>query len=98
MAEILSGSINKNLLTQDVWTKVTLKDGSVAEFLNFTVAINNTVDGYGQIGNMTLAQTKEERIAKSKKKYLANLKRVWSDAFAPTLDTSTQDDSSELPF
>jgi hypothetical protein len=98
MAEILSGSINKNLLTQDVWTKVTLKDGSVAEFLNFTVAINNAVDGYGQIGNMTLAQTKEERIAKSKKKYLANLKRIWSDAPAPKLEDSKQEDLSDLPF
>jgi hypothetical protein len=98
MAEILNGSINKNLLTQDVWTKVTLKDGSVAEFLNFTVAINNAVDGYGQIGNMTLAQTKEERIAKSKKKYLANLKRVWSDT-PPALEVTIKDENdSDLPF
>ena len=87
MAEILSGSINKD------------QDGSKGYFLKFNVTINNEADQYGQIGNITLSQTKEQRTAKTKKTYLANLKRVWSDAPAPTLEASTQDDSiSDLPF
>jgi hypothetical protein len=100
MAEILSGSIKKSALIKDVWTKVTLKDGSVEEFLNFNVTINNDADQYGQIGNITLSQTKEQRIAKTKKNYLANLKRVWSDAPAPKLETPTTKDlqDDDLPF
>ena len=99
MAEILSGSINKDHLTKEMFTEATLKDGSKGYFLKFNVTINNEADQYGQIGNITLSQTKEQRTAKTKKTYLANLKRVWSDAPAPTLEASTQDDSiSDLPF
>jgi hypothetical protein len=101
MAEILSGSIRKSTLTtKDVWTKVTLKDGSVEEFLNFNVTINNEADQYGQIGSITLSQTKEQRMAKTKKNYLANLKRVWSDT-PPKLEKSSSNgeiDDQSLPF
>jgi hypothetical protein len=98
MAEILSGSINRDLLTKEMFTEVTKKDGTKGYFLNFNITINNEVDPYGQIGNITLSQTKEQRTAKTKKTYLANLKRVWSDAPAPKLEDSKQEDSSDLPF
>ena len=98
MAEILSGSINLNLIKKENIKEVKLKDGSTAKFLNINITINNEVDQYGNVAGLTISQTQEERQAKTKKVYLGNLKRVWSDAPAPTLETSTQDDSSELPF
>jgi hypothetical protein len=98
MAEILSGSINLNLIKKENIKEVTLKDGSTAKFLNINITVNNEVDQYGNVAGLTISQTQEERQAKTKKVYLGNLKRVWSDAPAPTLETSTQDDSSELPF
>ena len=98
MAEILSGSINLNLIKKENIKEVKLKDGSTAKFLNINITVNNEVDQYGNVAGLTISQTQEERQAKTKKVYLGNLKRVWSDAPAPTLETSTQDDSSELPF
>ena len=98
MAEILSGSINLNLIKKENIKEVKLKDGSTAKFLNINITVNNEVDQYGNVAGLTISQTQEERQAKTKKVYLGNLKRVWSDAPAPTLESSTQNDSSELPF
>ena len=98
MAEILSGSINLNLIKKENIKEVTLKDGSTAKFLNINITINNEVDQYGNVAGLTISQTQEERQAKTKKVYLGNLKRVWSDAPAPTLEASTQDDDQSLPF
>jgi len=99
MAEILSGSINLNLIKKENIKEVTLKDGSTAKFLNINISINNEVDQYGNVAGLTISQTQEERQAKTKKVYLGNLKRVWSDAPAPTLEDSKQeDDSNLLPF
>jgi hypothetical protein len=99
MAEILSGSINLNLIKKENIKEVTLKDGSTAKFLNINISINNEVDQYGNVAGLTISQSQEERQAKTKKVYLGNLKRVWSDAPAPTLETSKQDDLSDsLPF
>ena len=98
MAEILSGSINLNLIKKENIKEVKLKDGSTAKFLNINITVNNEVDQYGNVAGLTISQSQEERQAKTKKVYLGNLKRVWSDAPAPTLESSTQNDSSELPF
>jgi hypothetical protein len=99
MAEILSGSINLNLIKKENIKEVTLKDGSTAKFLNINISINNEVDQYGNVAGLTISQSQEERQAKTKKVYLGNLKRVWSDAPAPALEDSKQeDDSNLLPF
>ena len=98
MAEILSGSINLNLIKKENIKEVTLKDGSTAKFLNINITINNEVDQYGNVAGLTISQSQEERQAKTKKVYLGNLKRVWSDAPAPTLEKLTQDDDQSLPF
>ena len=99
MAEILSGSINLNLIKKENIKEVTLKDGSTAKFLNINITINNELDQYGNVAGLTISQTQEERQAKTKKVYLGNLKRVWSDAPAPTLETSKQEeDLNGLPF
>jgi hypothetical protein len=98
MAEILSGSINLNLIKKENIKEVTLKDGSTAKFLNINISINNEVDQYGNVAGLTISQTQEERQAKTKKVYLGNLKRVWSDAPAPTLEESKQQNNDDLPF
>jgi hypothetical protein len=99
MAEILSGSINLNLIKKENIKEVTLKDGTIAKFLNIQISVNNEADTYGNIAGLTIQQTQEERQAKTKKVYLGNLKRVWSDAPAPTLETSKKEDLSDsLPF
>jgi hypothetical protein len=98
MAEILSGSINLNLIKKENIKEVTLKDGSTAKFLNINISINNEVDQYGNVAGLTISQTQEERQAKTKRVYLGNLKRVWSDAPAPTLEDSKEQTSDELPF
>jgi hypothetical protein len=98
MAEILSGSINLNLIKKENIKEVTLKDGSTAKFLNINIAINNEVDQYGNVAGLTISQSQEERQAKTKKVYLGNLKRVWSDT-PPALEVTIKDeDISDLPF
>jgi hypothetical protein len=97
MAEILSGSINLNLIKKENIKEVTLKDGTTAKFLNINITINNEVDQYGNVAGLTISQTQEERQAKTKKVYLGNLKRVWSDV-PPLLEKSDEDSSLDLPF
>ena len=97
MAEILSGSINLNLIKKENIKEVTLKDGSTAKFLNINIAINNEVDKYGNVAGLTISQTQEERQAKTKKVYLGNLKRVWSDT-PPALEVSKIETNDDLPF
>jgi hypothetical protein len=99
MAEILSGSIDLSKIDKSKIVEKKLKDGSTGKFLNINIAINNEADVYGNIAGLTISQTQEERTAKAKKVYLGNLKRVWSDAPAPTLEDSKQEnDSDPLPF
>ena len=98
MAEILSGSINLNLIKKENIKEVTLKDGTTAKFLNINISINNEVDQYGNVAGLTISQSQEERQAKTKKVYLGNLKRVWSDT-PPALEVTIKDeDISDLPF
>lgn len=97
MAEILSGSINLNLIKKENIKEVTLKDGSTAKFLNINIAINNEVDQYGNVAGLTISQSQEERQAKTKKVYLGNLKRVWSDT-PPALEVTIKDEDDSLPF
>jgi hypothetical protein len=98
MAEILSGSINLNLIKKENIKEVTLKDGSTAKFLNINIAINNEVDQYGNVAGLTISQSQEERQAKTKKVYLGNLKRVWSDT-PPALEVTIKDEEdNSLPF
>jgi formate-dependent nitrite reductase cytochrome c552 subunit len=99
MAEILSGSIDLSKIDKTKIVEVTLKDGTTAKFLNIQISVNNEADTYGNIAGLTIQQTQEERTAKTKRIYLGNLKRVWSDAPAPTLETSKKEDLSDsLPF
>jgi hypothetical protein len=100
MAEILSGSIDLSKIDKSKIVEKKLKDGSTAKFLNINISINNEVDQYGNIAGLTISQTQEERQAKTKKVYLGNLKRVWSDT-PPKLEDSASNgeiDDQSLPF
>lgn len=102
--QILSGSINLNLIDKTKIKKVQLKDGTTASFIDVSVIVNDEQDKFGNIAGITAGQTKEERDAKAKKTYLGNLKRVWASegtatakASAPS-NTSPFEDDSSLPF
>jgi hypothetical protein len=97
MAEILSGSIDLSKIDKSKIIEKKLKDGSTAKFLNINISINNEVDQYGNVAGLTISQTQEERQAKTKKVYLGNLKRVWSDV-VPKLEESKIQSNDDLPF
>jgi hypothetical protein len=98
MAEILSGSIDLSKIDKSKIVEKKLKDGSTAKFLNINISINNEVDQYGNVAGLTISQSQEERQAKTKKVYLGNLKRVWSDT-PPALEVTIKDeDDNSLPF
>jgi hypothetical protein len=82
------------------------KDG---KYTNYTIAINDETNQYGQNCSMYKEQTKEQRDAKEKKEYIGNGKVFWTDgkittatkkdelSSMPTTPTYT-DDGSGLPF
>ena len=53
------------------------KDGAV--YYNFTVAVNDESNQWGQNVSLTDSQTKEEREAKKPKSYLGNGNVVWTN-------------------
>lgn len=53
------------------------KDGAV--YYNFTVAINDESNQWGQNVSLTDSQTKEEREAKKPKTYLGNGNVIWTN-------------------
>lgn len=53
------------------------KDGAV--FYNFTVAVNDESNQWGQNVSLTDSQTKEEREAKKPKSYLGNGTVIWTN-------------------
>lgn len=81
-------------------------DGS---WKNYTIAINDETDQYGNNVSVFMRQTKDERTAKAKKKYVANGKVVWTDGIvkvAEKVDAPATNakapvpaiDNDELPF
>jgi hypothetical protein len=97
MASIYSASIDLSLIDK---SKITEKNGK--KYYNIQITLKDEADQYGQILSITENQSKEEREAKTNKKYLGNGKLVWSDnkvsepAQAPAKNTVVDD--QELPF
>lgn len=78
------------------------KDGS---YKNYTIAINDETNTFGQNVSMYEEQTKEQRDAKEKKKYIGNGKVFWTDGKIVVAEkkqaaqqTGTVDEVSDLPF
>jgi len=78
MALILTGSIKLTDIPQD---KIII--GKTGKYASFTISVNNETDKFGNNASVVLAQTKEEREAKTPKVYLGNCKLVWTDGVCP---------------
>ena len=95
MASIYSASIDLSLIDK---SKITEKNGK--KYYNVQITLKDEADQYGQILSITENQSKEEREAKTAKKYLGNGKLVWSDKVSEpsTATPSTVVKDDDLPF
>lgn len=75
MSALLNVSLRVDKLPREKF--VMGKDGAV--YLNFTVAVNDEPNQFGQNVSAYDSQTKEEREAKKSKNYLGNGNVVWTD-------------------
>lgn len=89
MNQLFIGSICVSDIPKDKLTQA--KNGKL--YLNFDIWINNDVDQFGNIGSVSVRQTKEQRDAKEKKIYLGNFKTSEMKSAEPT-KTAVDD----LPF
>ena len=74
MASIIKANINLNDIPKDKIYK-----GKKGNYLGVTITINDEVDQFGNQGPVVVAQTKEERDAKTPKVYLGNVQVVWTN-------------------
>ena len=87
MASIIKTSINLNEIPKD---KIYV--GKKGKYLPITITLNNELDQFGNQGPVVVAQTKEERDAKTPKTYLGNVKVVWTDG--NNVNTAPRDNNS----
>jgi len=89
MASIIKTSINLSNID-----KSKVIDGKKGKYLPITITLNDEVDQFGNQGPVVVAQTKEEREAKTAKTYLGNVQVVWTNgdnvAVAPREDQPAQ--------
>ena len=74
MASIIATSINLNNIPKDK-----IIEGKKGKYLPITITLNDEVDQFGNNGPVCIAQTKEEREAKTAKVYLGNAQVVWTN-------------------
>lgn len=74
MASIIKTSINLNNID-----KSKIINGKKGKYLPITITLNDEVDQFGNNGPVIVAQTKEEREAKTEKVYLGNVQVVWTN-------------------
>lgn len=99
MSALLNVSLRVDKLPREKF--VMGKDGAV--YLNFTVAINDEANQFGQNVSVYDSQTKEEREAKKAKTYLGNGNVVWTDGNIKAVKKETASQGKEgvtadLPF
>ena len=75
MSAIINVSLRVDKLPKEKFVQG--KDGAV--FYNFTVAVNDESNQWGQNVSLTDSQTKEEREAKKPKSYLGNGNVIWTN-------------------
>jgi hypothetical protein len=90
MASIIKASINLNEIPKD---KIYV--GKKGKYLPITITINDEVDQFGNQGPVVVEQSKEEREAKSPKKYLGNVKVVWTNG--TNVETAPRPDMQGVP-
>ena len=74
MASIIKTSINLNEIPKD---KIIV--GKKGKYLPITITLNDEPDQFGNQGPIVVAQSKEEREAKTAKTYLGNVQVVWTN-------------------
>jgi len=99
MSALLNVSLRVDSLPKEKF--VMGKDGKV--FYNFTVAINDEANQFGQNVSAYDSQTKEEREAKKPKAYIGNGNVLWTDGSIKVIkkETATQQAAlvdDNLPF
>ena len=77
------------------------KDGKV--YYNFTVAVNDEANQFGQNVSAYDSQTKEEREAKKAKSYIGNGNVVWTDGNIKAIKKENanpvaKEETADLPF
>lgn len=93
--KILAGSID---LTKIDKSKI-VEGKTGAKYYNILIMINDEKDKYGNDASISEGQTKEEREAKMKKKFIGNAKTVFeSDATKPIEKKAVESDTNDLPF
>lgn len=93
--KILAGSID---LTKIDKSKI-VEGKTGAKYYNVLIMINDEKDKYGNDASISEGQTKEEREAKMKKKFIGNAKTVFeSDATKPIEKKAVESDTNDLPF
>ena len=103
MASIISANIDLTKIE-----KVKIYEGKKGKYLPISITINDEVDQFGNFGPIIVDQSKEERDAKVAKKYLGNVRVVWSNgafpdapkagAPAPALKAAAVEVKDDLPF
>lgn len=74
MASIINFSIDLTKIPKDK-----IIDGKKGKYLPVTLTLNDELDNFGNNGPVTVAQSKEEREAKTPKVYLGNAKVNWTN-------------------
>jgi len=74
MASIINSSINLSEIPKEK-----IINGKKGKYLPITITLNDEQDKFGNDGPIIVQQTKEERESKVEKKYLGNVKVVWSN-------------------
>ena len=78
MASIIKASINLNNID-----KTKIIEGKKGKYLPITITLNDEPDQFGNQGPIVVAQSKEEREAKTAKVYLGNVKVLWTNGTFP---------------
>ncbi len=85
MASIIKASINLSEIPKDK-----IIEGKKGKYLPVTITLNDEPDQFGNQGPIVVAQTKDERDAKTAKTYLGNVQVVWTNG--TNVDTAPRDD------
>ena len=99
MSTLMNLSLRVDALPKEKF--VAGKDGKV--YYNFTIAVNDEANQFGQNVSAYDSQTKEEREAKKTKSYIGNGNVVWTDGNIKAVKkeqatASTKEVASDLPF
>ena len=97
MKQLINLSIDLAKVDKSAIKEFTRKDGSKAKFLELTLSLNGEKDKYDNDGSVSIAQTKEQREAKTDRVYVGNAKILWTDSKQATNNVTTED-SQDLPF